>query len=88
MEGAVDGTQHKTSLKAFRDNILPIICSRQLNRPYLEANSWLAIETSQRPPQDEIPIGVLGVTGSGETTFISKVTGRTDLVIGNTLEAC
>lgn len=43
---------------------------------------------SLKPSQDEILIGVLGVTGSGKTTFISKATGRKDLVVGHSLEAC
>lgn len=28
------------------------------------------------------------MTGSGKTTFISKVTGRTDLNIGHSLTSC
>ena len=37
---------------------------------------------------DDILIAVLGVTGAGKTTFISKSTGRTDLVIGHGVESC
>lgn len=37
---------------------------------------------------DEILIAVLGVTGAGKTTFISKATGRTDLKIGHGLQSC
>ncbi|PSS00695.1 P-loop containing nucleoside triphosphate hydrolase protein [Coniella lustricola] len=33
-------------------------------------------------------IAVMGMTGSGKTTFISKVTGRTDLQIGHSLTSC
>ncbi|CAN8103181.1 unnamed protein product [Discula destructiva] len=33
-------------------------------------------------------IAVMGMTGSGKTTFISKVTGRTDLHIGHDLTSC
>ncbi|POS74034.1 hypothetical protein DHEL01_v207576 [Diaporthe helianthi] len=33
-------------------------------------------------------IAVMGMTGSGKTTFISKVTGRTDLKIGHDLTSC
>lgn len=36
----------------------------------------------------DILIAVLGVTGAGKTTFISKSTGRTDLVIGHGVESC
>ncbi|RDW72916.1 hypothetical protein BP6252_06823 [Coleophoma cylindrospora] len=36
----------------------------------------------------EILIAVLGATGAGKTTFISKATGRTDLEIGHTLQSC
>ncbi|KAH0559031.1 hypothetical protein GP486_004369 [Trichoglossum hirsutum] len=39
-------------------------------------------------PEPEILIGVIGVTGAGKTTFISKATGRSDLVIGHGVEAC
>jgi len=39
-------------------------------------------------PQQEILIGVIGVTGSGKTTFISRATGQHDLVIGHGVEAC
>lgn len=35
-----------------------------------------------------ILIAVLGVTGAGKTTFISKCTGRNDLKIGYGLESC
>ncbi|KAF3086796.1 hypothetical protein TWF569_000409 [Orbilia oligospora] len=33
-------------------------------------------------------IAVMGMTGAGKTTFISKVTGKSDLVIGHSLESC
>jgi len=33
-------------------------------------------------------IAVMGMTGSGKTTFISKVTGRKDLKIGHNLTSC
>ncbi|RYP48019.1 hypothetical protein DL768_006010 [Monosporascus sp. mg162] len=33
-------------------------------------------------------IAVMGMTGSGKTTFISRVTGRTDLKIGHDLNSC
>ncbi|KAJ4390796.1 hypothetical protein N0V93_004394 [Gnomoniopsis smithogilvyi] len=33
-------------------------------------------------------IAVMGMTGSGKTTFISKVTGRVDLQIGHDLTSC
>lgn len=38
--------------------------------------------------QGDILIAVLGVTGAGKTTFISKATGRTDLAIGHGLTSC
>ncbi|RDL31499.1 p-loop containing nucleoside triphosphate hydrolase protein [Venustampulla echinocandica] len=41
-----------------------------------------------RNPKDVILIAVLGVTGAGKTTFISKATGRTDLKIGHGLSSC
>ncbi|KUI68652.1 Cell division control protein 11 [Cytospora mali] len=39
--------------------------------------------------KDAIPlIAIMGMTGSGKTTFISKVTGNTDLKIGHDLTSC
>ncbi|KAI1498125.1 P-loop containing nucleoside triphosphate hydrolase protein [Biscogniauxia marginata] len=36
----------------------------------------------------DLLIAVMGMTGSGKTTFISKVTGRSDLEIGHSLTSC
>ncbi|KAI0503403.1 P-loop containing nucleoside triphosphate hydrolase protein [Xylaria bambusicola] len=36
----------------------------------------------------DLLIAVMGMTGSGKTTFISKVTGRPDLKIGHSLTSC
>ncbi|KAI0416278.1 P-loop containing nucleoside triphosphate hydrolase protein [Xylaria grammica] len=36
----------------------------------------------------DLLIAVMGMTGSGKTTFISKVTGRKDLNIGHSLTSC
>ena len=36
----------------------------------------------------DILIAVLGVTGAGKTTFVSKCTGNSDLVIGHGVESC
>ncbi|KAI1747069.1 P-loop containing nucleoside triphosphate hydrolase protein [Xylaria castorea] len=36
----------------------------------------------------DLLIAVMGMTGSGKTTFISKVTGRRDLKIGHSLTSC
>ncbi|KAF9636453.1 hypothetical protein BFW01_g7349 [Lasiodiplodia theobromae] len=33
-------------------------------------------------------IAVLGITGAGKTTFISRATGRNDLEVGHSLESC
>lgn len=33
-------------------------------------------------------IAVIGVTGAGKTSFISKATGREDLAIGHGIESC
>ncbi|KAL5357063.1 P-loop containing nucleoside triphosphate hydrolase protein [Aspergillus floccosus] len=43
---------------------------------------------SWRTPKNEILIAVIGVTGAGKTTFISRATGNTDLEIGRGLESC
>ena len=37
---------------------------------------------------DPILIAVMGVTGAGKTTFISKATGKSDLEIGHGLVSC
>ncbi|KAF5227657.1 hypothetical protein FAUST_11635 [Fusarium austroamericanum] len=39
-------------------------------------------------PTSNINIAVIGVTGAGKTTFISKATNRTDLKIGHSIESC
>ncbi|KAI0394896.1 P-loop containing nucleoside triphosphate hydrolase protein [Xylariaceae sp. FL0594] len=39
-------------------------------------------------PGQDLLIAVMGMTGSGKTTFISKVTGRKDLNIGHSLTSC
>ena len=49
------------------------------------ASRALDIDGSQTTP---ILIAVLGVTGAGKTTFISKATGRNDLKIGSGLKSC
>jgi hypothetical protein len=36
----------------------------------------------------DIIIGVIGMTGAGKTTFISKASGRNDLEIGHSLDSC
>jgi hypothetical protein len=36
----------------------------------------------------EVLIAVIGVTGAGKTTFISKATGRSDLVVGHGIDSC
>ena len=33
-------------------------------------------------------IAVMGVTGSGKSTFVKKVTGSEDVVVGNDLTSC
>ena len=36
----------------------------------------------------EALIAVIGVTGAGKTTFISRATGRGDLKIGHDIDSC
>ncbi|OAL48587.1 P-loop containing nucleoside triphosphate hydrolase protein [Pyrenochaeta sp. DS3sAY3a] len=38
--------------------------------------------------QSDVLIAVIGVTGAGKTTFVSKATGRKDLEIGSDLSSC
>ena len=49
------------------------------------ANRAFEIDGTQPTPT---LIAVLGVTGAGKTTFISKATGRKDLKIGSGLKSC
>lgn len=44
--------------------------------------------TPKRGQKGEIFIGVIGVTGGGKTTFISRATGRSDLEIGYGIDSC
>ncbi|KAK4222015.1 P-loop containing nucleoside triphosphate hydrolase protein [Podospora fimiseda] len=39
-------------------------------------------------PRQEIVIAVIGVTGAGKTTFVSKASGRDDLEIGHSIDSC
>lgn len=36
----------------------------------------------------EVLIAIIGATGAGKTTFISKATGRDDLPIGHGIDSC
>ncbi|KAK1833478.1 P-loop containing nucleoside triphosphate hydrolase protein [Podospora conica] len=42
----------------------------------------------QGQKKGEVFIAVIGVTGAGKTTFISRATGRTDLEIGHGIDSC
>ncbi|KAF5664603.1 P-loop containing protein [Fusarium circinatum] len=39
-------------------------------------------------PSSDINIAVIGVTGAGKTTFVSKAANRTDLEIGHGIDSC
>ncbi|KAF2966798.1 hypothetical protein GQX73_g6799 [Xylaria multiplex] len=75
-----------------------------LNDSYAAASSWMAenddggsgpsaLKYTKSVVQrfwtgQDLLIAVMGMTGSGKTTFISKVTGRGDLNIGHSLTSC
>jgi hypothetical protein len=44
--------------------------------------------THRRGQNGEVFIAVIGVTGAGKTTFISRATGRSDLEIGHSIDSC
>lgn len=44
--------------------------------------------TQEKGQKGEVFIAVIGVTGAGKTTFISRATGRTDLEIGYSIDCC
>lgn len=44
--------------------------------------------THRQAQKGEVFIAVIGVTGAGKTTFISRATGRTDLEIGHSIDSC
>ncbi|KAH8645555.1 P-loop containing nucleoside triphosphate hydrolase protein [Ilyonectria robusta] len=43
---------------------------------------------ARRTSDGQILIAVIGVTGAGKTTFISKASGRNDLEIGHDIDSC
>jgi hypothetical protein len=56
--------------------------SVSLESPLFALHHWL------REMGREVLIGLIGVTGSGKTTFASIASGQTDLEIGYTLKSC
>ena len=40
------------------------------------------------PDPDRVGIAFMGITGSGKSSFIKALTGRSDIAVGHSLEAC
>ncbi|KAI1305486.1 P-loop containing nucleoside triphosphate hydrolase protein [Xylaria venustula] len=54
----------------------------------IEAENFLAFLGAERPKPDSVFILVMGITGSGKTSFIADCTGRDDAQIGHDLASC
>ncbi|KAH0202371.1 hypothetical protein KCU99_g4611, partial [Aureobasidium melanogenum] len=52
------------------------------------ADSPASFKESFKESADDIVIALMGVTGSGKSTFIKRVTGREDIQIGHELTSC
>jgi ABC-type lipoprotein export system ATPase subunit len=52
-----------------------------------EAERFFTFTGIQRPHPDDVFIVVMGMTGSGKSTFISRCTGH-DVVVGHGLHSC
>lgn len=48
----------------------------------------VSVNTDIQAEEPLLLIGVMGVTGSGKSTFVQKASGKSEAVIGHTLEAC
>ena len=46
------------------------------------------VKMARKATGSEVLIAVIGVTGAGKTTFISRATGRNDLEIGHGIDSC
>ncbi|KAI0543512.1 hypothetical protein F4679DRAFT_568379 [Xylaria curta] len=53
-----------------------------------EAANFLAFVGAQRPKPDSVFLLVMGMTGSGKSSFIADCTGRKDAQIGHDLASC
>ncbi|KAI1747908.1 hypothetical protein F4782DRAFT_519368 [Xylaria castorea] len=54
----------------------------------IEAANFLAFLGAQRPKPDSVFLLVMGMTGSGKSSFIADCTGREDAQIGHDLASC
>ncbi|KAJ2998469.1 hypothetical protein NUW58_g304 [Xylaria curta] len=54
----------------------------------VEAANFLAFVGAQPPKPDSVFLLVMGMTGSGKSSFIADCTGRDDAKIGHDLESC
>jgi len=44
-------------------------------------------KSEQNSPEQDVVIAVMGVTGTGKSTFIKTVSGRNDVVVGDNLSS-
>ncbi|KAI1365559.1 hypothetical protein F5Y08DRAFT_303503 [Xylaria arbuscula] len=54
----------------------------------IEAANFLTFVGAQRPKPDSVFLLVMGMTGSGKSSFIADCTGRDDVDIGHDLSSC
>ncbi|KAI0515095.1 P-loop containing nucleoside triphosphate hydrolase protein [Xylaria bambusicola] len=54
----------------------------------VEMANFLAFLGAQRPKPDSVFLLVMGVTGSGKSSFIADCTGRNDVCVGHDLASC
>ncbi|KAI1420349.1 hypothetical protein F5Y12DRAFT_773673 [Xylaria sp. FL1777] len=54
----------------------------------IEAANFLTFVGAQRPKPDSVFLLVMGMTGSGKSSFISDCTGQEDVQIGHDLASC
>ncbi|KAI0184667.1 hypothetical protein EV127DRAFT_443681 [Xylaria flabelliformis] len=59
-----------------------------LNILEIEAANFLAFVGAQRPKSNSVFLLVMGMTGSGKSSFIADCTGREDAQIGHDLASC
>ncbi|KLU90969.1 hypothetical protein MAPG_09494 [Magnaporthiopsis poae ATCC 64411] len=61
----------------------------EIAREHIEeqAKGFLAFTGVQRPPPNAVFLLVMGMTGSGKSSFVSSCTGR-DVVVGHGLQSC
>ncbi|KAK4163297.1 P-loop containing nucleoside triphosphate hydrolase protein [Cladorrhinum sp. PSN259] len=79
--------KHTVSLQ-FSDNSYFSILNCIGTPMLLSLSLYWLYQKRKMAKQRQVVIAVIGVTGAGKTTFVSKATGRSDLVIGHGIDSC